>query len=189
MTSNKYDSKTFFILFIILPIGIQRVLSFNVNVVNTSQIITKKVSISSTTTLNANNNNNGIKLNSITKHIVQDVGITSLKQQKKQYEEEEEEEEEGKYFFYAGTKRGNLLQLEYCNKSHELIQKECITSKYLQAESIIDKIQLKPYPIYSMDVIINRNSEDDMNRNIILCGGGDRFVTLWQHQQFYTFPS
>ena len=166
------------------------------------------------------------------------VGITSLYQLQQQQQQQQQlqqqpvpknvDQVDTTSIFYAGTKRGKLLQLEYSyeykQKKHEteyfdrdfdfnIVQQTCLTSTYCIQCCEDKKVQLKPYPIYSMHGVnthhakntntntnTNTNAkslhqqqplldetnnskdenDDDIDHIMILCGGGDRYLTIWQ---------
>eukprot|EP00551_Chaetoceros_affinis_P007780 CAMPEP_0203670362 /NCGR_PEP_ID=MMETSP0090-20130426/6452_1 /ASSEMBLY_ACC=CAM_ASM_001088 /TAXON_ID=426623 /ORGANISM="Chaetoceros affinis, Strain CCMP159" /LENGTH=262 /DNA_ID=CAMNT_0050535195 /DNA_START=169 /DNA_END=954 /DNA_ORIENTATION=+ len=90
-----------------------------------------------------------------------------LKRNKKQQQQENE-----------SVSANNSLVLPLLLDEEVLYECTSIENRCSEQQTIV----LKPYPIYSMDSISccslqngNRN-----NNQIILCGGGDRFVTIWE---------
>ncbi len=93
---------------------------------------------------------------------------------------------------YIGTKRGKLFQVDQKNLrqlKNKRQQEEggnvineyaSILNQVLQNSVKQQQIVLKPYPIYSMDIISTSMIKEDTKQRMILCGGGDRFVTIWQ---------
>ncbi len=83
---------------------------------------------------------------------------------------------------YIGTKRGRLKEL-FIDSNHNYIERE-ITNNYYndnehqyqhqQNQNNDNSFTLKPFPIYSIDQGYYQSSE------LIICGGGDRYITIWQ---------
>lgn len=74
---------------------------------------------------------------------------------------------------FVGTKRGKLKKVSLSLGDESKAQVIDIT----QSDENSKEYRLKPYPIYSMQIIPNEKESDDFT---IMCGGGDRFVTVWK---------
>lgn len=96
------------------------------------------------------------------------IGVTSIAVQK--------QERKNMVQAFVGTKRGKLkkvsLSLGDESKAHVI--------DITQTDKNAKEYRLKPYPIYSMQIIPNEKQSDDLT---IMCGGGDRFVTVWKGVQ------
>ncbi|GFH54881.1 hypothetical protein CTEN210_11357 [Chaetoceros tenuissimus] len=77
---------------------------------------------------------------------------------------------------FVGTKRGKLKKVSFSLGDESKAQVLDIT----QSDENTKEYRLKPYPIYSMQIIPNEKESDDFT---IMCGGGDRFVTVWSRVQ------
>lgn len=73
----------------------------------------------------------------------------------------------------AGTKRGNLEQFQWNAESQSFVHDGSIKSPPNQNDGSASKSI--PYPIYSLLL-----SEQD-GRFQLFCGGGDRYITIWEH--------
>lgn len=88
-----------------------------------------------------------------------DVGVTSLlaRQQK------------GNVELFAGTKRGKIHRFTYNDSESQIIQ---------SLGEIHDE-ETKPFPIFSMA----SSTTDDASAFQLFCGGGDRFISVWQQEE------
>ena len=100
---------------------------------------------------------------------------------------------------YIGTTRGKLheisipIQSSLSSSSSSYIPNQNGNNNIEDSKYYLSSVSLsKPYPIYSMDVVdlnlhSNKDYSDDNDykndRRMILCGGGDRFVTIWEKEK------
>lgn len=96
--------------------------------------------------------------------IIDNVGVTSLLARQQQ--------DSGDVDLFVGTKRGKLLHFQYTDGNMELLGE-------LQDELV----ESKPFPIFSMTSSMAEPDNDDVKPFQLFCGGGDRYITVWQQEQ------
>ena len=123
------------------------------------------------------------------KHILTDVGVTSIISPLTPLANDNgfRTDYTNNTHFYIGTKRGRLYEItlgkDQRHESHDIssfyFEKGYCDSMPRKNNHYSSSLPLKPYPIYSMDCnksVVNHN----VSRPLLLSGGGDRYVTIWQ---------
>ena len=85
--------------------------------------------------------------------------------------------------FYAGTKRGKIKHVVISPTYFDESKSSQLQVNDVDFNFNDCKIQLKPYPIYSMTVFPKLFSAEESEHNCLsydlLTGGGDRYITIW----------
>lgn len=99
-------------------------------------------------------------------NIVNDVGITSLLARR--------QDESDHFDLFVGTKRGTLLHFQY--KDNDIDSLDEIRDEMTESK-----------PIYSIASTtygrLGAVDKDDATPFQLFCGGGDRYISVWQHEQ------
>ena len=131
--------------------------------------------------------------NNILQHLIQGVGVTSIVQApavqiittRGDDNHHDHDHNSQSFRFYIGTKRGTLSQIDISSIQNETHNHTTCNTSTCNLLSLS-----KPYPIYSMDVILNsdKGNTGDNGVEAILCGGGDRYVTIWNNHSLCMPP-
>ena len=109
----------------------------------------------------------------------QGVGVTSISIHSASVLQKESQEDINTstcalYSIHVGTKRGSLKRITWSDADHNpdpALGNDLYSNMHVHD---YDHINDTPYPIYSMIYL------DAPQDNQILCGGGDRFITVWK---------
>lgn len=105
-------------------------------------------------------------------------------------EEADDDGDDDSLYFYVGTKRGKMKKVTITFVRHDYddvdVQYEnCIIQSIENNDSHHDRgsSNKTPYPIFSMMSLFINSSRRGDNRQVVLTGSGDRYITIWEEQE------